>query len=429
MPQNLNHSDDIEEILSRPPSWTLKWGLFSIFILLAMLCFCTCFISYSDTISGSFVLTSEKPPVNVQSNSAGRIDTLLVKDGDHVVNGQTVLIVSNPCKTKDVYLLNSLVDMIVSNISDTSISANSFGSFIFKRLQIGEMQPLYTELSSIISDHIAYNSVEDFAQKQSAVSGQIEILDNIVSKNYKQKDLLVNRLKIEDSKFKTDSLLFSKQVISKLEYESSRTNLIQNQYNKESNLASFLQTELQRSSLRKEKIELSISHKEKNAVYLSSILKKCNEIKDAIAFWEFRYVIKSPISGIVHLFNLKANQNIKSGIDVFIVSPSETGSIVAEMKLPLFGSAKVKVGQKVVVRLLNYPADEYGEVLGSVKEISVLPKDSTFIVSINFPNGLKTNTKKELKYSPLMSGSAEIITEKRTLFDRILGNLHVISGN
>lgn len=61
---------------------------------------------------------------------------------------------------------------------------------------------------------------------------------------------------------------------------------------------------------------------------------------------------------------------MESGATVFVVGPEEESLPVGTALLPLQGSGKVKAGQRVNLRLNNYPDQEFGYVKGKVKSVS-----------------------------------------------------------
>ena len=63
---------------------------------------------------------------------------------------------------------------------------------------------------------------------------------------------------------------------------------------------------------------------------------------------------------------------------------------------------------------------EYGTLQGIIETISLVPEANYYTVDIALPFELKTNTGKELNFTGELSGQAEIITDDRSLFERIL---------
>jgi len=92
--------------------------------------------------------------------------------------------------------------------------------------------------------------------------------------------------------------------------------------------------------------------------------------------------------------------------------------------LPIARSGKVKEGQKVNIRLQNFPENEYGILRGTVQHVSLVPvqtgETAYYSVEITLTNGLITTYKKELPYLSDMQGQADIITEDLSLLGRFI---------
>jgi hypothetical protein len=83
----------------------------------------------------------------------------------------------------------------------------------------------------------------------------------------------------------------------------------------------------------------------------------------------------------------------------------------------------VKQGQKVVVRLHSFSVDGYAELEGLVYKITVIPENETCQVRIKLPEYGKTRSGKILRIDPGMTGTAKIITDNSSLFDKIFCQL------
>jgi hypothetical protein len=94
---------------------------------------------------------------------------------------------------------------------------------------------------------------------------------------------------------------------------------------------------------------------------------------------------------------------------------------VGKVKASAQNSGKIKIGQKVMIRLANFPDREFGTLAGRVKNISLLPDtEGNLLVDISLTENLKTNYNKTIPFQQEMTGSAEIITEDLRLLERIL---------
>jgi HlyD family secretion protein len=98
--------------------------------------------------------------------------------------------------------------------------------------------------------------------------------------------------------------------------------------------------------------------------------------------------------------------------------------MIGKAQLPVARSGKVKPGQKVNIRLQNFPENEYGILRGTVKNISLTPTQNGgmayYSVEITLNDGLITTYKKELPYISDMQGQADIITEDISFLERLV---------
>ena len=152
-------------------------------------------------------------------------------------------------------------------------------------------------------------------------------------------------------------------------------------------------------------------------------LRNATELLNAqIKLWEQEYLFVSPIDGFVTQMGIwSQNQNVTIGEHVFTVVPLEQTVPRGKAMLPTQGAGKVKIGQRVNVRINNYPDQEFGYLLGKVESISSVPTTEGFyVVEVSFPNGMQTNYGKTLPIVQQIFGHADIITEDLRLLERFI---------
>ena len=99
--------------------------------------------------------------------------------------------------------------------------------------------------------------------------------------------------------------------------------------------------------------------------------------------------------------------------------------------IPAQGAGKVEVGQQANVKLLKYPYDEYGYLRGKGGSISRITNNintengttATYLVTVSFPDGMKTNFGRELPLDFETQGQVEIITKRKQLIEQLFDNL------
>ena len=151
-------------------------------------------------------------------------------------------------------------------------------------------------------------------------------------------------------------------------------------------------------------------------------LKNATEqLSVGLTSWEQHYLLVAPVAGKVTLMSVwSSNQYVESNMTVFVVAPFGNPRPMGKALLPLQGSGKVKSGQRVLIRLNNYPDQEFGYISGNVQSVSPLPgADGKYVVEVYLPDGMRTNYGKELPIVREMKGSADIITEDLRLIERV----------
>ncbi len=84
-------------------------------------------------------------------------------------------------------------------------------------------------------------------------------------------------------------------------------------------------------------------------------------------------------------------------------------------------SARLKIGQPVIIGLKFYPAKDYGRLRGVISFIPDAPNSQGFfIINIKLNN---THLKPPIKPKDWMTGNAEIITQDKTILQRITQSL------
>jgi multidrug efflux pump subunit AcrA (membrane-fusion protein) len=409
-----SRSEEIEDIMEKTPSWMTRWGISLFFAFIILLLGVSWFIKYPDVINTNVVITSEYPPVNLVAQSTGKIKLLMVKDKDRVDSNTTLALIDNPAEYKDVMALKKL------------ISDSSFISKPLPNYQLGEIETAYSAFKQANQDFISFKAIALYQHKIIDLENQVASQQLIYNRVSQQLSTLNEEYKLAVIKFQADSQLFTKGVIAKLDFNNSSNTLLEKKYTYQGASATLAQTQLQINVLNTSLTELKSQNETDEAKYSSELHKSLEQLRTAIKTWEQEYLIVAPICGTVNLFNYWAvNMPVKQGDVLIIIAPEKIGAMIGRINLPIYGSAKVKEGQLVNIRLANYPNDEYGILTGQIASVSLLPKDSVYSVRVIFPNGMRSSYNKQLEFKQQMAGSAEIITSKERLLSRMFNKVRI----
>ena len=414
-------SEEFQEVLGSVPHWILRWGITVLAFIVVLLLIGSAIIKYPDVIPARIVLTGSTPPAIVVAHASGKIKQLFVNDNQEIKTGGYLAVIDNPAKTEDILLLkNYLSEFNVSN-SEFQIPNIQLSTFNF---QLGNLQPLYSSFSIVLFEYSEYLRLMYYPQK-------IEITKERIIQYEKQYQNLLNQQKIisEQSElafnqYRRDSLLYERKTISNEEIEQSRSRYLQNRLTDENMLSSLRNMQIQVAQLKESLLDMRQQDTEKLNNLQSQLNSYISQLKTEIQAWELNYVLKAPVDGVITFTNYwTINQNVNAGEEVFTVIPDHY-EVIGKALLPVARSGKVKTGQKVNIRLENFPDNEYGILRGQVVSISLVPSQTnqvlTYSVEINLHDGLITTYRKELPFLPNMQGQAEIITEDISLIERFI---------
>ena len=89
-------------------------------------------------------------------------------------------------------------------------------------------------------------------------------------------------------------------------------------------------------------------------------------------------------------------------------------------------SGKLKNGQKVLISLDSYAANDFGKITGIVSKIFSASNQNSYTVQISLKNGLRSSLNKNIPFKPQMNGVANIITDNTSLTERLLKKINLL---
>ncbi|HZY38619.1 MAG TPA: HlyD family secretion protein [Mucilaginibacter sp.] len=101
------HSDEVQDIITKVPSWLLRWGITLFFGILLLIILLSALIRYPDVVNAQLKIVSLDPAKPILSAAAGKIDKLLVSSHKIVKMGDPLAFVSAPEKKNGEYLISA----------------------------------------------------------------------------------------------------------------------------------------------------------------------------------------------------------------------------------------------------------------------------------------------------------------------------------
>lgn len=410
--------EEVQEVMSQIPPWILRRGITALFLIVLLLLIGSWFFKYPDVIKANITVTSLEPPASIIARSSGKIDEIFVKNNQQATVGMPLAVIQNPANSDDML---ELIKMMKRWESLPVYSDDFFTSILTqKSLALGSIQSVYAAFLSSLSDYQNYLSLNYYPQKIASQKKQLIAQKEYYNRIAKQAPVVKEQFGTSKSIFERDSILLSKNVISSNEYDISKGSFLQNKQSYLSFNASLKQSELQLMQGEENLLDLQQQATELERKYQLSLHNAAEALNAQIKAWESDYLLVSPIDGFVTQMGVwSKNQNVNAGETVFTVVPSRQDIPKGKALLPVQGAGKVKLGQRVNVRINNFPDQEFGYLIGKVESISSIPNaEGFYVLEIGFPNGMQTHYGKTLPITQQMLGSADIITDDLRLLER-----------
>lgn len=409
-------SESVQEVLSNPPAWIVRYGISIIFVIILLFIIGCWFIKYPDVISAKAVITSHHPPERMESKVNSRIVKLCAANSSKVKSGTILAILESTANFEDVLKLDKIVNSIPSDYQ--------LFYFPFKdlnNLQLGDIQTSFSQFHKIYIENDLNQKLHPYSEEISAArSSQSENINRLASL-YEQQKLEKLKLNLSDVQYKRSLQLFEKGVISKYDLDVQKANNLQAKQSYDQTNSTISQQKEAIDQAKKQVVINQISQEKADVTNLSSLFQALDELKKSIHIWKQNYLFVASYDGVFRFQNSwKENQLIKTGDLFATILPENQGDYVGSLKVPLQNSGKIQLNQKVLIKLDNFPFQEYGMLEGRIQSMSTITdKDGDYFIEVAMPHGLKTTYGKKIKFDKELIGSGDIITEEMRLIERV----------
>lgn len=408
-------SDEVQEILNRLPSWTVRWGMTLIFCLILILITFSWIVKYPDIIKAPMVLSTENPPVRLISKVSGKIVSLERANGDIVSMGEKLGLVESPISLEEGnYLKNYIREVNILLIDSTHSLPQIKPEYAF-----GELQQAFNQLSKSCFEYQKLQRNNYERQRMNSLQDKIDKYEKV--RVITKRQLRIAELDLKNVKYVLDEnvILFENGTISKMELFAEESKYHQKQMEIESLNKSIAEMDVNLSNLNQELADLKYNYLDKVLVLKNDISLYVNSIQSGLESWKFNYEISAPVNGrLVYLSHWKKNEYINSSTPLFAVIP-ENEEFVANLKVPSNGYGKIKVGQKVRLSLSSFPSTEFGYLEGEVSRLNEISNQGEYLAEVRLINGMKSSYNINLEFTPEMEGVADVITDDLRILERL----------
>ncbi len=409
-------SEEVQEILTNPPSWIVRWGITMIFILVIVFIALLFLIKYPDFVSAKVLITTKNPTEKVVARSSGQIEHFFVQNGELVVKNKELAVIKTIAKYEDLTTLNNIIDTILMAGDRLHFPIHMTSSLV-----LGDIEPAYLDFEKSYLEFRLLTQLYPYENELIGNKMSLEEIKKQLSEQLSQKRILEKELELKRTEFDRYTTLFQKGVISQQEFESKELDYLQIQKNVNTTTISISQMRDALSSANQNLRATFINKELEHARVKKNLLQSFHALKKAISDWKYNYVLSSSINGVISFNEFwGVNQEVAAGEVIFDILPEEKEDFVGKLTIASQNAGKINIEQKVLVKLDNFPYQQYGMLIGKVRSISISPdSNGNYIVYVSFDKGTTTSYNQTIDYKQEMLGTAEIITEDLSLAERL----------
>lgn len=415
-------SDEVQEILNEVPNWMIRYGITLIFLIIVAGLILSWFIKYPETVAGTAEITTEQPPVQMVAKMSGYIQNLQFLEGAFIDKNQVIAEISNPVAKETMDSLRIFLRSF--SIEEASVQAVKLSAIS----SLGQGQNDANTLFNLLVEYDKTINDKSFVRTIHSLDKQIEYNTRLAGISQTQLKLFTSEMKSAVEKYNSDSILFSQGVIAKVAYFEKQSEYFSKKQTLLDAKKAGIQYKILASEYSEQKNKLL---KEQEDLKRSLTIDIASAIKSLSTFygeWQMNYLLISPIEGkLAYLSNLSENEFVQAEQPLFAIIPDDD-HILGLVHIDQQGYGMIQPGQKVRIKLNNFPYQEYGQLLGFVKEVSKIAGDSGYLLKVHFPQGLLTTYNKEVTYKPGMTGSAEVVTKDLRLLERLFYSFRSLFG-
>ena len=416
------YSEPVKEIMGKPPGTIVRWGTIVMLLIFILFVIFTWLIRYPDTIPSPVEITTINPPVTLVSKITGHIMELKANDGDTVEVGELLALMETTASLEEINLIKKVIDTVTNPIT---IAADDLSNFT----ELGELQGYYASFLKTFSDMNSFMSNDSYGAKIRSLTEEINGMQEYLKRLREKEELYGDNLKLEQKAFNRYTDLFDSLAIAAAEYDMANQSLINSKMELQEVRLEIAAKSIEISEKQHALEENRIRQKEEEDKLASTLRESFLNFTSQLDTWESIYLLKSPVEGIVSYTNIwKENQLVTVGEPVLNIIPLDPGKFIGRINLKMQSSGKVDIDQQVIIKLFGYPYMEFGTVRGVVKSKSQVPFGDIYIIEIDLPYGLTSSYGENLVFTPMMQGTAEIMTKDIRLLQKIVNPFRYLAA-
>lgn len=426
-------SQEIEEVINYKAGWGLRWGMASILAAILSLLITAQFVRYPEVVRGTATVTTPTPPIRLVRRLGGEVERILVKDGESVEAGAAVAVFKSGSNSLEILNLERDLRTAMTSLERDDGKIEWPGR---EAQGLGQLQLAYSSFEQAISEYLAFQESTYYAGIVKAINTQASSEQLLRESLERRLSLLEQEVGLMDSQRSRNAELARTGLVSREDVDRANAEHLQRRQAFEAARAEQAASEIRIAQTMGALLEAQQRRESDERSLRGEVRSRAHALSAAIEAWRLDYLIIAPIGGRIAFFRPLAEGQFVAPLEPLLAVAPDGSEAVASVLLNPTGFGRVRVGQRVILRLDSFPDTEFGTVTGQVQSVSLLMNESkgegpggTYLVRVTLPVGLKTSYGRLLELRQEMSGVADIITEDRSLLERLLDQVRGLSNS
>jgi hypothetical protein len=403
---------ELEDIVGGLPNWIGRASAIHLLLLFAGLGSLLWFVEYPEVVHAPVAITAEVPPAPVYSRQAGQLK-LWVAEHAQVEAGQILGEITGSADAASVIALRQWLASLRRELRSASVLSHPAFA------DLGELQVDYSSLVEALQELRVHDVASPGPISREADARRLDVLLRVREETRTKNALSAEAFALAQQAYRRDQSLHAQNLLAPTELDARRQRVLELEGEKRAADLALMSMEGEIQSLRAN-IERSRRVEQIERERLTNrVAQQLASLESRIARWEETHLLQAPVRGRVVLHKYWSDfQHVGAEQEVLVVRPA-SDRVLGKAMASVSSAGRLRAGQRVVVRVAEYPYEEFGTLHGRVAAVARSDADKKYIVTVSFPDGLVTSRGRTLTLGQGMTGSAGIITEDLRLAQRV----------
>tara|TARA_R100001143_G_C3359637_1_gene134690 strand:- start:1751 stop:3073 length:1323 start_codon:yes stop_codon:yes gene_type:complete len=412
-------SQEVQEIIGRPPHWLVRWGITAFFGVLGLVLLSAAVIKYPEVIHAPLHLTAVDAPLSLESRINGKLVRITTDNNRDVEQGEVLAWLESTAHHQEVMHLGETVDSLRVWLLEGNLQRLrdlSFEQFA----NLGDIQNTFQGFEQAYREFVSFLPGGFYSRQWEILEQELAYTRDLLEKLHVQKEIQQEAYNLALLEVETQKRLAENDFIAPMELARAEAEFSSRRLPLQQTESAIINNFVSQIAKEREIMELDKRIEDQHSMFLQSV----HILNSAIDQWKTNYLISAPFAGkVVYAGILQESQTLTTGQPLFYIQPDNI-SFFGELAISQASFGKIEEGQPVQVRFSGYPYHEYGSIFGRLDYITDFPvRDSLFFAKVSFPDGLVTSYGREITPRNGMTGQAEIITQDMRLLERVYNNI------